>query len=233
MYLERYRRTKVSNILRSIEGRNLPAVHADGSVVQIKAIITRSDQGNDGSMLFKGVIKRLDATIRSSTNTRKGYSENHWLEIKKDGTITNMDPSILTLLGYGSDKMISEYIGQSIDTLVPPMPDNPRQQRSFWIPQALASTDLNFYILFLNKSFNLYPFTYCLAMKSSDVITMRIRDLTSTDALVTIDEIGTLQSVNEDAYLLLGHEEDDVVGRNIKCIMAEDIAVQHDGFLLR
>ena len=235
MYLERFRRTKVSNVLRSVEGRNLPAVHADGSLVQIKARITRADTGSgdtSSNMLFKGVIKRLDA-LNTSEDSRTGFNEKNVIRMSKEGIISYLDRSILTLLGYGNEKDPEEYIGQTIETLIPPVPNRPRQLKSFWIPQGLANQDLNFYILLVNKTYQLLPFTYCLSMETPDTILLRLRDLLSTDALITIDDLGLILSVNEDAFLLLGHEPDEIVGRNIKYILAEEIAVQHDGFLLR
>lgn len=236
MYLERYRRTKISNILRSVEGRVLPAVHADGSIVQIRAIVTRADTGDGGSsgnMLFKGVIKRLDNAGKGDGNVRPGFDDKNVIELRKDGTIISVAKSVLNTLGYSVDKDPAEYVGQTIEVLVPPVPNRPKQQKAAWMAQALAAQDLNFYILLLTKNFTLFPFTYNLSMKSADVVLMRLRDILATDALITIDEIGTILSVNEDAFLLLGHEPDEVTGRNIKYIMAEEIAVNHDGFLLR
>ena len=234
MYLERYRRTKVSNILRSVDGRVLPAIHADGSVVQIRAIVTRADQDQgSANLLFKGVIKRLDAVNRNDGNSRLGFSEKSFIELKKDGTIISIDRSILTVLGYGADKDTEDFVGQSIEVLIPPVPDRPRQQKAFWMAQGLSGQDLNFYVLLLTKNHTLYPFTYNFTVKGSDQLLLRLRDIQSTDALITIDELGTIQSVNEDAFLLLGHEPDECNGRNIKFLLAEEIAVQHDGFLLR
>lgn len=232
MYLERYRRTKISNVLRSSEGRLLPALHADGSVVQIRAIIQRADTGGSGNSLFKGLIRRVDATERERA-LRLGFDDRHLIEFKKTGTIISVDKSVLNVLGYPADKDPQEFVGQSIDVLVPPAPDRPRQQRSFWVPQGLGQPDINFYILMLTKSSTLYPFTYCLSLKSSDHIIMRVRDLVTTDALITIDESGTVLNVNDDAFLLLGHDTDDLMGRNVKYILTDDIAKEHDMYLER
>jgi PAS domain S-box-containing protein len=236
MYLERYRRTKVSNILRATEGRILPAVHADGSVVQIRAIITRADTGDGGNssnLLFKGIIRRIDANNKADSGVRAGFDDRDVIEMKKDGTIISLSKTILNTLGFPADKDPEELVGQSIEVIVPPVPQRPRQQKSYWIPQALAAQDLNFYICFLTKNFSLFPMTYCLSMKSSDVILMRVRDVLATDALITIDEVGTVLAMNDDAFLLLGHEPDEIIGQNIKCLLEESVAVQHDGFLLR
>jgi PAS domain S-box-containing protein len=234
LYLERYRKTKVSNILRSTEGRFLPALHADGSVVKIRAIIQRSDTG-DGSdnLLFKGIIKRVDAETTNAAGGRVGFDDKNVIEMKKDGTIISVGKSVLNTLSYGADKDPKEYFGQPIEVLIPPVENRPNQQRSYWMAQALAAQDLNFYILLLSRNFTLFPFTYNLSMKSPDVVLMRLRDILATDALLTIDEIGTVLSANEDSFLLLGHDPDEITGRNIKYIQAEDVASQHDGYLLR
>ena len=234
MYLERYRRTKVSNILRSTEGRFLPALHADGSVVKIRAIIQRSDTG-DGSdnLLFKGIIRRVDNDLSNSAEGRIGFDDRNVIEMKKDGTIISVGKSILNTLSYSADKDPNEYVGQPIEVLIPPVENRPHQQRSHWMAQALAAPDLNFYILLLQKNFTLFPFTYNLSMKSPEVVLMRLRDVLATDALLTIDEIGTILSSNEDSFLLLGHDPDEIAGRNIKYIQAEEVASQHDGYLSR
>ena len=232
MYLERYRRTKVSNILRSTEGRLLPALHADGSVVKIRAIVQKSDTGSD-NLLFKGIIRRVDDSLKNDPNARTGFDDVNVIEMKKDGTIISVSKSILNTLSYSTDKNPAEYVGQPIEVLIPPVESRPKQQRSVWMAQALAQPDLNFYICLLAKNYTLFPFAYNLMMKSSDVVLMRVRDVLATDALITIDEIGTILSSNEDTFLLLGHEPDEILGRNIKYIQAPEVAEQHDGYLLR
>lgn len=234
MYLERYRRTKISNILRNTDGRIIPALHADGSIVKIRTIVQRSDIG-DGSdnLLFKGIIRRVDTESSQGVGGRAGFDEKYVIEMKKDGTIISVGKSVLNALNYAVEKDPKDFFGQPIEVLVPPLENRPQQQRSYWMAQALAAQDLNFYILLLSKNYTLFPFTYNLTMKSSDIVLMRLRDVLTADALITIDEIGTVLSSNEDSFLLLGHDSDEIVGRNIKYIQAEEVASQHDAYLLR
>ena len=229
--MERYRRTKVSNILRSTEGRNLPALHADGSVVQIRATIQKSDTGDDENLLFKGLLRRVD-TLDTGKALRPGFEDFSILELKKDGTIISIDKSVLKMLGY-TDANIEEYIDQPIETLIPPVEGVDRQDKNHWMPLALSNTDLNFYIMMVTRNFLLLPVTFCLSMKSSEVILMRLRDLSNTDAVISIDDMGTVSAFNEDAFLLLGHDSDDIMGKNLKIIMEKSISAQHDGFLKR
>jgi PAS domain S-box-containing protein len=235
MYLERFRRTRVSNILKSIDGRVLPAVHADGSVISILAIIQRADsQDGSSGLLFKGTIKRGDVTGSMGANARRGFKENYEITLNKSGVIMGIKRQILTMLGHAQEKLLTEFIGQPIEILVPNMPDRPTQNKSNWIPRALKDPQLNFYLLMVTKTYSIFPVSYNMTFNSEDdTITMRIRDMTELDALLKIDEVGTLLSVNDDAFILLGYNGDDVVGRNIKHIQPPDVAEAHDGYLLR
>lgn len=235
MYLERYRRTKVSNILRSVEGRILPAVHADGSVIQVRAIITRADS-NDGSgtMLFKGIIKRGDLGGVDGENSRKGFREGYEITLSKAGVIVAIKRQILTMLGHPTDRPLSDFIGQPIEVLIPVLPDKPAQAKTNWMIRGLKEPALNFYLIAVCKNFSLLPVSYNLAPSDTDeTIKMRLRDMSELDALITIDDFGTIQAVNDDAFILLGHEQDNVIGRNIKHIQPPDVAEAHDGYLLR
>ena len=238
MYLERFRRTKVSNILRSVEGRVLPAVHADGSVIQIRAIIQRADN-NDGTagagsgMLFKGIIKRGDMSGLGA-NARKGFKEKYEITINKSGVIIGISRQILTMLGYPQEKPIRDFIGQPIEILIPPLPDRPTQQKTVWIVRGLKNPELNFYLLMATRNYSVLPISYNLTSNIEDEsILIRIRDMSELDALITIDELGGIQAINDDAFILLGQDPEEVIGRNIKSIQPPDVAEQHDSYLLR
>jgi hypothetical protein len=146
------------------------------------------------------------------------------------------------MLGHPKERPLSDFIGQPIEVIVPNLPDRPAQAKQNWMPRALKNSELNFYLLMVTKTYYLQPVSYNLSLESDDSIKMRVRDMMELDALLTIDEvgnnfwdlcIGTLQSVNDDAFILLGHAPEDVVGRNIKYIQPPEVAEAHDGYLLR
>ena len=56
---------------------------------------------------------------------------------------------------------------------------------------------------------------------------------TSSDAIITINATGIIQSFNQAAQRLFGYSEADVVGQNVKMLMPPHFRVEHDGYLSR
>jgi PAS domain S-box-containing protein len=51
------------------------------------------------------------------------------------------------------------------------------------------------------------------------------------DAVITIDEEGTILTYNTAAEVMFGYMAEEAIGRNVNILMPDDIAKQHDGYL--
>jgi two-component system, LuxR family, sensor kinase FixL len=56
---------------------------------------------------------------------------------------------------------------------------------------------------------------------------------TSTDGIIAIDEWGIVHSLNQAAQAIFGHEEREIVGRNVSMLMPAYYRERHDGYLER
>ncbi len=74
--------------------------------------------------------------------------------------------------------------------------------------------------------------TESIALRNSERRMRTILD-GAVDAMITIDELGIIESTNAATSVLFGYLPNELIGRNVKMLMPEPLRSQHDGYLHR
>ncbi|RTZ20649.1 PAS domain S-box protein [Vibrio penaeicida] len=169
--------------------------------------------------------------------------------IDKDNIVTFFNPSAETLWGYKS----AEVIGKNVKMLVPKIHQSRHDEyvnsnRRTGKDKIVGSSRE---LLMERKdgveiwvSFSLSK----IEVGGEIVYTAFVRDITeertaketinqtlsqALDAVITIDERGTVSFFNKAAEALWGYKPEDVIGKNVKMLVPVELQANHDGFIQR
>ena len=172
-----------------------------------------------------------------------------------DGLITSLNPAAERLFGYPAD----EAIGQPITMLIPP--EHAEQEEEQILARLRRGERIEpFETVRIRKDGHRIDVSISIspilgddgtiigaskivrdisahkqaetALQKSALLVKSIVD-TVMDGIITIDSQGTVLSFNTAAERLFGYDQTEVIGTNVKRLMPEPYASEHDGYLAR
>ncbi|MCE9604927.1 MAG: PAS domain S-box protein [Planctomycetia bacterium] len=177
------------------------------------------------------------------------------ITIDERGTVESMNPAAERLFGYPS----AEVIGKNVKML---MPDPYRDEHDGYLknyrdtgikkiigigrevtglrkdgsqfPMHLAVSELHLgeRRMFTGIARDITDLTTAVReLQYSEARTRAILNA-AVDAIMTIDQYGTVESMNPAAEKLFGYATEEVIGRNVKMLMPDPYRGEHDGYLV-
>ncbi|KAI9168162.1 hypothetical protein H9P43_007534 [Blastocladiella emersonii ATCC 22665] len=222
-YLERYRRTRVSTIMRATEGRVLPACHNDGTTFTVKLKVKAAGSSfGAGDSLFHAILVRVgDEDLVNAQQLKIDGRVN----LDANGTITVLGKAIAATLGYSANSAeLSKY---TVSSLFPPLADMPMQGTHQSVLEALLATQPAQirYAIMLRRDRTLIPVSVCGVMNEdnddSGDMAIQCDDILSKEGLLLLDAHGAITQANEHISVLFGFSADEVQGQSIKFLIPD------------
>ncbi|MCG8407760.1 MAG: PAS domain S-box protein [Phycisphaerales bacterium] len=176
------------------------------------------------------------------------------ITIDERGTIESINPAARRIFGYSDE----ELEGQNVRMLMP-SPD--RDQHDSYLKNYLDTGDkkvigIGREVVGMRRDGSTFPMELSVSEASQDgrrIFTGIVRDITErkqaekalresesrtravfesiVDAIITIDERGTIESINPAARRIFGYGEEELVGQNVRMLMPAPDRDQHDSYL--
>jgi two-component system sensor kinase FixL len=174
--------------------------------------------------------------------------------IDERGTIESLNGAAERLFGYGSDEMV----GKNVKMLMPPpyRGEHDGYLKNYNTTGVKKIIGIGREVVGLRKNGETFPMDLAVSeVKMGDrrVFTGIVRDITerkraeeqlvesdartrailaaAVDAIIIIDERGTIESLNGAAERLFGYDAVDMVGQNVKMLMPAPYVAEHDSYL--
>lgn len=254
-YLSRYQTTRIKNVVDS-ERRVTPR-RKDGSIFHA-SLRVREFSKVGGSSSFVGFLKDLTLMDAQEQETRisavvSSMSQLAVIIADKRGFIHSVNDAASDLFRYRTE----ELVGQNLKMLMPRqyamhhdnyleayhrtgvkhVIDTTRRVQGIKKGDVLFDIEIGVRALELDGIGTRYlgfvrDITNDVALEEASKVSNAIISL-SPVPIIVIDAVGTIMQYSELAGALFGYACDEVVGRNVKLLMPEEIAVEHDGYLQR
>ena len=199
-----------------------------------------------------------DLTTQSEAEERMRSVVNHVVDgiisIDDHGTVTTFNPAAERFFGY----VAGEVIGQNVKML---MPEPFHGEHDGYIANYLRTGQAKIIgigreVIGRRKDGSTFPMELAISvfrLGEGRYFTGIVRDITERkraeqelreaeermrsivdhviDGIITIDELGTVESLNPAAQRLFGYTATEVIGQNVKLLMPEPYHSEHDGYL--
>jgi PAS domain S-box-containing protein len=207
-----------------------------------------------------GLAKELQQRVPESTEAEERMHSvvNHVVDgiisIDDHGTVTTFNPAAERIFGYAAQQVI----GQNIKML---MPEPYHSQHDGYIANYLRTGQAKIIgigreVVGWRKDGSAFPMDLAISvfrLGQARHFTGIVRDITERkraegklreaeermrsivdhviDGIITIDELGAVESYNPAAEKLFGYTASEVVGKNVKMLMPEPFHGEHDSYL--
>jgi methyl-accepting chemotaxis protein len=227
--------------------RDLEMERKDGAIVWVNLALSRIQDGNKiGYAAFvKDITKEREA--RETTRQTLERALDAVVSIDENNNVTFFNAAAERLWGYSRD----EVIGRNVKMLVPQDIQSrhdgfvntnrttghdkivgtsrdiqlPRKDGSIvWANLSLSKVRIGGRIVYTAFVKNVTA-----QRESQEIIRQTLEQ--ALDAVVTIDEKNNVTFFNAAAERLWGYSRDEVIGRNVKMLVPQDIQSRHDGFV--
>ena len=258
-YLQNYLNTGVRKIIGI--GREVTGRRKDGSTFPMHLAVSELKMGDqqmftgiarDITDLRTAIHQLEDSEAR--TRAILDAAVDAILTIEPGGKVESMNPAAERLFGYHS----AEVLGQNVKML---MPQPYRQEHDTYLDNYMTTGQKKIIgigreVTGLRKDGSTFPMHLAVSELhlghrrmftgiARDITDLRhaIRQLedseartrtilqTAVDAIITIDELGVVESMNPAAERLFGYPAAEVIGQNVKMLMPDPYRDEHDGYL--
>eukprot|EP00741_Cyanophora_paradoxa_P022882 tig00021522_g22102.t1 len=229
-YLDRYMQTREAHVIgnkRRVEGKR-----RDGSTFPLQLEVSETRVATESGDVETIFIGRLEQLTEDEGNEAV-------ITINSNGIIQSSSSACSQVFGYRT----SELAGRNVRMLMPShyaVRHNEFLQRYMETGIAKVIDQGGRSLEGLHKDGSVFPIELkvrrddSMASQGVTLFVGTVTSLADVDGIITIDEAGTITAVNKNACKLFGYRStDELTGRNVKKLMPDRYAVEHDGYLKR
>jgi two-component system sensor kinase FixL len=258
-YLTNYTTTGIKKIIGS--GREVVGLRKNGETFPMDLAVSEVLLGGRRLFtgIVRDITERKKAEeqlLESEARTRAilAAAVDAIIIIDDRGTIESLNGAAELLFGYDS----SEMVGNNVKMLMPPpyRGEHDSYLTNYTTTGIKKIIGSGREVVGLRKNGDTFPMDLAVSevkMGERRVFTGIVRDITerkraeqqlvdsdartrailaaAVDAIIIIDERGTIESLNGAAERLFGFDSTDMVGKNVKMLMPSPYASEHDGYL--